>query len=168
MRQLALVFLFLRVFSPALLVCGSEPARSPSYTIDVSIREGNPAGSEKQGTIKVVVASPRVLVGKDGEAEALVGSQMNVGDEKVESGVALKATVRSIDAGKVRVAGVFEISTMGSFEADSAVHKSAAVHFAKTVQCGQATRIPMTENNERWLELRVWEQSSGNKASRKN
>jgi hypothetical protein len=147
-----------------------DTAAPTSYRVAVSLGEGNPAGSLKQGTIKIL-ASPVVMVKHDEAAEIFTGTDIQVGDEHVQAGTGLKVTVKRVEGGELRVQGVFELSTAGNTAPGAVVKESTSIHFSQTLKPQQSVRIPLSSApadvwsvvsapRQRWLEITVAKQPS--------
>ncbi len=125
------------------------------YVIECAILEGRPEGSIETETPRTrTLARSRMTVSEGREANILIGEETIVGDETVPHGTSLKVHIAPADTTKLRVTGVLELSTAGTVSDGVVVRSSTAVHFAKTVACGEQIRLPMPETVG-WFEMLV-------------
>jgi len=123
------------------------------YVIECAILEGRPEGSIETETPRPL-ARPRMTVSEGREANILIGGESIVGDETVPHGTSLKVNVAPADNAKLRVTGVLELSAIADVSDGVVVRSSTAVHFAKTVACGEQIRLPMPETVG-WFEMLI-------------
>jgi hypothetical protein len=128
--------------------------RLKQYEVRIRFAEEGAAVDGKKALAKML-AAPTVAVVEKRDVNFVIGGEAQVGLKKVPFGTSLKLNATSIDDNRVRLAGVLEVSTIGSPEDDLAVRESTAVHFDKTVTCGETIRLCMSksENCSRYFEL---------------
>jgi hypothetical protein len=149
----------------ALILCQTATARATDerakrfYIVDAAIYETEPSHSSNEVRI---LASPKLAVCENKEANVVVGEEVPIGDIKVHRGTSMSITARPAKRGKIQLCGILDVSSVDSPSEDIVVRESTAVHFAKIVTDGEKTRFNISESSDghRWFELRISEYKS--------
>jgi hypothetical protein len=139
-----------------------KPTQTRSYSLDFSLREGDPSGSLAEGTVKVVLSHPPVMASTEKEVDCFIGSQTRLGTRTIDVGIGVKCFLAPKPDQKVHVDAVFAMSTFRELEPDAFERQTTELIFAKDVECNQPVRIPLPAKGgvKRWLEVVVQEYES--------
>jgi hypothetical protein len=135
---------------------GADKAPVKQYLVRASMRDIPSKGSPEK---EKILSEPNFMVLANDDADFCVGGEMTVGGNRVPYGTLAKIKVVPIEANKIRVTGMFEVSTVGSLDDGMLPRESNSVHFAKAIACGDTIRACVSRSTdcERWFELVVEE-----------
>ena len=133
---------------------GSETHPPQQYVVTVVLEETPTAISKEEGAIR---ADPQVAVLANEEAILDVGGERKLREKKIPFGTLFKVSVTQLNGKKVRVTGMLEVSSVGTLDDEIVPRESFSVHFDKTVDLGNKTRVCVfkSSDKQRWFELLV-------------
>jgi hypothetical protein len=157
-----LIVVALGLVSVSATVSTGGPPKKQKYEIDLVMFEGDPLGSQAEGTLKIVAEPHQVTLDKR-ESSFHSGGVEKIDGDEVRTGLTAKITPERSENGTIQLKVILKYTELLLSTEDHVLLQTNQARYFRTVKPGEVLRLRLSLPSERqqWVELTVKEFKPG-------